>query len=203
MQEITDGRRIGGAQHPYLIHKSIIVMAVIMGAIMVGGDAPLIAGLGAGFMLLTRRLKPNKVYACIDFNLLVIFIGLFVIIGGVEHSGLMSWVMNSLGIEHIENFSLFALLTLVFSNIFSNVPAVLLLKFFIPSGANHLWWAGMAIFSTFAGNLTLVGSIANLIVAEMAKREGIDISFKEYLKIGFPLTLLLSGMTLLYFFLIM
>jgi Na+/H+ antiporter NhaD/arsenite permease-like protein len=196
---IANAALIGGPQHSYLIRKSLIVMGLIMLGILVGGDAPLIAGLGAGFMLITRRLKPNKVYASIDFNLLVIFIGLFVIIGGVEHSGLMGWSLRSLGIAHLTNFPLFAALTLVFSNIFSNVPAVLLLKFLIPTGATHLWWAGMAVFSTFAGNLTLVGSIANLIVAEMAKREGIHLSFNDYLKVGLPLTLLLSGVSLIYF----
>jgi Na+/H+ antiporter NhaD/arsenite permease-like protein len=180
-----------GVYHQYLIGKSLLVMLVIAVGFLAGVDTVMIASLGAGFLLMTRRLKPNKVYASIDFNLLVIFCGLFIIMGGVEQSGLMKWLLQELHFLNFKQFSVFSILTIVLSNIFSNVPAVLLLKFLIPAGTGKLWWAGMAIFSTIAGNLILTGSMANLIVAESAKREGVRISFFDYLKVGLPLTLLL------------
>lgn len=167
-------------------------MLVIAVGFLTGVDTVMIASLGAGYLLMTRRLKPNKVYASIDFNLLVIFCGLFIIMGGVEHSGLMKWFLRELDFLNFKQFSVFSILTVLLSNIFSNVPAVLLLKFLIPAGTGKLWWAGMAIFSTIAGNLTLTGSMANLIVVESAKREGVKISFFDYLKVGLPITLLLS-----------
>jgi Na+/H+ antiporter NhaD/arsenite permease-like protein len=182
---------LDAAYHPYLIKKCLLTMAVIAIGFLAGVDTVVISSLGAGYLLITRRLKPNKVYASIDFNLLVIFCGLFVIIGGVEHSGLMKWLLGELHFVNLKQFSVFSILTVILSNIFSNVPAVLLLKFLIPVSAGKLWWTGMAIFSTIAGNLTLTGSMANLIVVEIAKREGVKISFYDYLKVGFPLTILL------------
>jgi len=189
---------LDGAYHRYLVGKCLITMLVIAIGFLAGVDTVMIASLGAGYLLMTRRLKPNQVYASIGFNLLVIFSGLFIIIGGVEHSGLMKWLLKELDFLNFKQFSIFTILTIVLSNIFSNVPAVLLLKFLIPSGTAKLWWAGMAIFSTVAGNLTLTGSMANLIVAESAKREGVKISFYDYLKVGFPLTVLLCAICFWY-----
>lgn len=149
----------------------------------------MIASLGAAYLLVTRRLKPNKIYSGIDYNLLVIFGGLFVVMGGVEHSGLMNRLMDFI---NFKGFMSFSIVTVLLSNLFSNVPAVMLLKSFIPAGGGSIWWIGLGVFSTIAGNLTVTGSIANLIVVESAKREGINISFFEYLKVGFPLTIVLT-----------
>jgi Na+/H+ antiporter NhaD/arsenite permease-like protein len=181
--------------HRYLIGKCLFTMAVIAAGFLASVDTVIVASLGAGYLLMTRRLKPNKVYASIDFNLLVIFSGLFIIIGGVEHSGLMKWILQQFHFFNLGQFSMFSILTVILSNIFSNVPAVLLLKFLVPAAGGQLWWTGMAIFSTIAGNLTLTGSMANLIVVEIAKREGVKVSFYDYLKVGFPLTILLIGIT--------
>ncbi|HEX3048985.1 MAG TPA: anion transporter [Bacillota bacterium] len=196
--ELAPCQPLNGIYHGYLVGKSLLTMIIIAIGFLAGVDTVIMAGLGAGYLLITRRLKPNKVYAGIDFNLLVIFTGLFVIIGGVEHSGLMNWLIHQLRFVNFKHFFVFSILTVVLSNIFSNVPAVLLLKYFIPAGAGHLWWAGMAVFSTLAGNLTLTGSIANLIVVESAKREGVKVSFLDYLKVGFPLTVLLVVISLVY-----
>lgn len=120
----------------------------------------------------------------------MVFIGLFVIVGGVEKSGLITYAMGLLPAGEIRSVSLFALATLILSNLVSNVPAVLLLKLFLPAGEAAVWWKALALFSTLAGNLTITGSIANLIVVEIAKRQGVAISAKDYLKVGFPLTLI-------------
>jgi len=197
--ELSMCQPLEGIYHRYLVGKSLLTMVGIAIGFLAGVDTVVIASLGAGYLLITRRLKPNKVYAGIDFNLLVIFTGLFVIIGGVEHSGLINWLINKLRFVNFKQFLVFNILTVVLSNIFSNVPAVLLLKYFIPAGTGKLWWAGMAVFSTFAGSLTLTGSIANLIVVEIAKHEGVKLSFYDYLKVGFPLTILLIMISLIYF----
>ena len=187
-----------GVMHKYLIKKGLVVVIVVLAGFLIGFDPAIVASLGAAYLLITRRIKPNKIYTGIDFNLLIIFIGLFVIIGGVENSGLFSLLIQLPWIERIQSLPVFALLTVTLSNIVSNVPAVMLLKHLIPLQAGHVWWAALAIFSTLAGNLTLTGSIANLIVAELAKKEKIDLSFSTYLKIGFPLTICLVLMALIY-----
>jgi len=190
---------VSGAFHPYLIKKGLVVVGFILAGFLTGFNPAVVASLGAAFLLLTRRVKPAKVYAGIDFNLLVIFIGLFVIIGGVEHSGLLVRLINPHFIGSFLTLPVFAILTVLLSNIVSNVPAVMLLKFFIPSNDGYVWWAAMAVFSTLAGNLTLTGSIANLIVVELAKKKDIEISFSTYLKIGFPLTVTMIIIGLVYF----
>jgi Na+/H+ antiporter NhaD/arsenite permease-like protein len=83
------------------------------------------------------------------------------------------------------------LVTAVLSNIVSNVPAVLVLKPFIAGLADpQRAWLVVAMASTLAGNFTLVGSVANLIVAERAKARGVAIDFWSYFKVGAPLTLI-------------
>ncbi len=174
--------------HFYLVAKSIFILSAILAAYICGYDLALASSLGGAALLITRRVKPNKVYTSIDFNLLVIFIGLFVIIAGVERSGLAGFVFDRLLFSGFGNVGVFAAVTLVLSNLVSNVPAVLLMKFSIPVENAEFWWKALALFSTLAGNLTVSGSIANLIVVEMAKRDNISVTAGDYFKAGFPLT---------------
>jgi len=120
----------------------------------------------------------------------MLFIGLFVVIGGVEQAGLdrafFDW-LKPVGVTTLAGLTITAA---VLSNLISNVPAVMLFTRVVP----HLpspgtAWLVLAMASTLAGNLTLLGSIANLIVAEGARREGIRIGFVDYLKVGVPVTL--------------
>lgn len=193
--ELTGGEPLRNCGHRYLMGKSMVVALFILAGFIFGREPAVIAGLGAACLLVTRRVKPDKVYAGIDFNLLVMFCGLFIVMGGVEQSGLMNRIMEIL---HFKSFAAFSLVTIALSNVFSNVPAVMLLKSFIPAGGGGIWWIGLGIFSTLAGNLTVAGSVANLIVVESARREGINISFWEYFKTGFPLTVAVSITALAY-----
>ena len=182
--------------HPYLVGKSLLALGFIVAAYISGVELVLAASLGAALLLITRRVNPNKVYVGIDFNLLVIFSGLFVIVGGVEKSGLMEYVVRWLPMSALTDLRLFAILTMIVSNIVSNVPAVLLLKFFVSVENAELWWKSLAIFSTLAGNLTITGSVANLIVAEIAKRNNVLITARDYVKAGFPLTLVTTAVAM-------
>jgi Na+/H+ antiporter NhaD/arsenite permease-like protein len=185
----------------YLMTKSLATTILILAGFILGGDPVIVSSLGASYLLLTRRIKPNRIYTSIDFNLLVIFAGLFVVIGGVENSGLINWLMHQMHLDKITSFPVFTVATITFSNIVSNVPAVMLLKFLIPGQNPDIWWTSLGIFSTIAGNLTLTGSVANLIVVEIAKRNHIRVGFLDYLKVGFPLTVFLTACGLAYFYL--
>jgi len=199
---LPDYQAMGGIRHDFLIKKSLFATALILAGFILGAEPVLVASLGASWLLMTRRLKPNRVYASIDFNLLIIFCGLFVVIGGVEASGLAGWLLEHLAVDQFSGLPFFTAVTVILSNIVSNVPAVLLLKFLIPVQNPEIWWTALGIFSTIAGNLTLTGSVANLIVVEIAKGENIAVSFRDYLRAGLPLTLflILSGLAYLYFF---
>lgn len=184
--------------HKYLLAKTLLVLALIIAFYLWGIDLSLTASLGAAFLLISTRIKPNRVYEDIDFNLLIMFIGLFIIMSGVEKSGLLNLINGYLSIEYMKEIPLFAVMSIILSNIVSNVPAVLLLKYYILPDEQILWQV-LALFSTIAGNLTVFGSIANLIVLEVAKKQGIEISSKEYFKIGFPLTIILAIISVMWF----
>lgn len=197
--QISEFQPITGVVHKYLVKKGLITVVIVLAGFVMGFNPAIVASLGAAYLLITRRINPDKIYVGIDFNLLIIFIGLFVIIGGVEQSGMLKILINSPWINEFQSLSVFSLLTVALSNIVSNVPAVMLLKFLIPPETGYIWWASLAVFSTIAGNLTLTGSMANLIVAEIAKKENVTISFRTYLKIGLPLTIFMVIIALVYF----
>ena len=185
--------RLDGTIHGYLMTKSLIIFLLVFFCYLMGMELAVAAGFGAALSLLTRRVNPDKVYAGIDFNLLLMFCGLFIIVDGVEKSGLLQYSLEQFAFLKVESLGSFSLLTILLSNLVSNVPAVLLLRFFIPSEQPEIWWKCLALFSTIAGNLTITGSMANLIVAEAAKRQGIRMGAAAYMQIGFPVTILLSA----------
>ncbi len=145
--------------------------------------------IGASFLLFTRRLKPEKVFNEINWTLLVFFSGLFILTKSMETSGIINYIQKFVGTFANKSIAEISIISALLSNVISNVPAVLLLEPFIRNCANtHKYWITLAMSTTFAGNLTLLGSVANLIVAESAKLRGISLDFKEYLKIGIPIT---------------
>jgi Na+/H+ antiporter NhaD/arsenite permease-like protein len=149
-----------------------------------------VAIVGGAFLLLTRRVNPGKLYREIDWPLLVMFGGLFIVIAGFEKAVVTPETAASISRLHLDNALALAGVTAVLSNLVSNVPAVLVLKPFVPnlSDPQHAWLV-IAMASTLAGNFTVVGSVANLIVAHRASNRGIAISFWAYFKVGAPLTL--------------
>ena len=189
-----------GAVHHALMIKTMAAVAVMLVAFLAGVPIALVAIGGAAYCLLTRRVNPDKVYREIDWGLLVLFTGLFVVIGGLEASGLAGETLGWAGAAGLYRPSVLTVVTAVLSNLVSNVPAVLLFKTVIPTfGEPTRAWLLLAMASTLAGNLTIQGSVANLIVVEQARGAGIQIGFLEYSKVGVPLTVvtLLVGWLLL------
>jgi len=156
-------------------------------------NAPIpLAALGAAsFLLFTRRLKPERVFKEVDWSILVFFSGLFIVTASIETSGLLNYLLEYAGEFLRGGIITLSLSSAVLSNLVSNVPAVMLIKPLIPLLENpDIGWLILAMATTFAGNFTLLGSVANLIVAETAKHNGVHLSFKEYLKAGIPIMIL-------------
>jgi Na+/H+ antiporter NhaD/arsenite permease-like protein len=176
--------------HRPLMLKTLAVMAVMVALFFLGQPVAKVAIVGGAFLLLTRRVKPEKIYIEIDWPLLVMFVGLFVVVAGFEKMVVTPEVAAAIGQLRLDNKFMLGAVTAVSSNIVSNVPAVLLLKPFVPSlpDPQHAWLV-IAMTATLAGNFTLVGSVANLIVAQRAKARGVEIGFWIYFKVGAPLTL--------------
>jgi Na+/H+ antiporter NhaD/arsenite permease-like protein len=187
---VTAGIEAPVAVHYPLMIKTVAAVAVMLVAFLAGVPIALVAIAGAAYTLLTRRVNPNKVYREIDWKLLVLFTGLFVLTGGAERAGLADEILTSPLAAGLERPAVLTSVTAVLSNLVSNVPAVLLFKPLVPKFAEPTRaWLVLAMASTLSGNLTILGSVANLIVVEAARSAGIRVSFVEYCRVGVPLTL--------------
>lgn len=144
----------------------------------------------AGALLCSRRLKTREILGLVDWHLIMLFCALFVVIQGVSQNHYPNMVVNQLQALGTDLHNLMTLtgVSTVLSNLFSNVPATMLLVRFLDTG-NPVEWYTLAVSSTFAGNLVIIGSIANLIVVEQASNYGIKITFREHAAVGIPVTL--------------
>jgi Na+/H+ antiporter NhaD/arsenite permease-like protein len=174
-----------------LLRKSLLATALMLAAFVLGAPIPLAALGAAALLLVTRRLKPQRVFVEIDWALLVFFAGLFVVTGAIETTGLTGQLFAVAQPLAQRGVAALTLVSMVLSNLVSNVPAVLLFRPLIPQFPDPARaWLTLAAATTLAGNLTLLGSVANLIVAETARQRGVVLGFGEYLKAGVPITLL-------------
>jgi Na+/H+ antiporter NhaD/arsenite permease-like protein len=182
---------------PLLIKSSLAALAAVV--LFAAGVAVSNVALGVGaWLLITRRVRPEKVYRDIDWTLLVLFIGLFVVVGGLEATGIDRELFAALRPLRLDHPLPLGLATTLLSNLVSNVPAVMVLKPFVNNlEHSRQAWLTVAATSTLAGNLTPLGSVANLIVIEQARRAGVEVSFGTYVRIGVPLTLLTLGVAVL------
>lgn len=186
---VPEGQRV--RLYRPLLWKIAVVLPVMLVLFFVGVPVPLATFLAAGALLVTRRLKSERVFATIDWGLLVFFAALFVVTGSLEAQHLTDQLFALLQPLAGAGLAAFGLVTAVLSNLISNVPAVLLLQHVVRAYANpQRAWLMLAAASTLAGNLTLLGSVANLIVAELAGRWGVRLSFREHLRVGVPVTVL-------------
>lgn len=173
-----------------LLIKTLIVAGALLAAFLAGAPIAMASFLAASFLLITRRHMPHVVFAEFDWSLLVFFAGLFVVSGSLETSGVTATLVDLNRLAQGANIWNLSGITGVLSNLISNVPAVLLLRPVVANMENaRLGWLTVAMASTLAGNLTLLGSVANLIVAETAERWRVDLSFWEYTKSGIIITI--------------
>lgn len=166
-----------------LIFKGSWVTVALLAAFLLGYPLAQASLVAAGILLWSRRLRSERFFLRVDWELLVMFSGLFMVTAAVKALGLLAPLQPLAG-------SPWGLMwvTVGLSNLISNVPAVLLPHPLIASGDTQGWLL-LAAASTLAGNLALLGSVANLIVAEAARREGYRLSFVEHLRFGLPLAL--------------
>lgn len=169
---------------PGLLKKTILITIGLLFAFAWGlplGESALVA---AALLLITRRIKAEKVLKQIDWNLLVMFSGLFILTRAVRDLDFLAFFQPFTN----SSWGLLGAIALL-SNLISNVPAVLLMQPLINHNDTNAWLL-LAAGSTLAGNLTLFGSVANLIVAEAAHQKGYQLTFKEHLRLGIPLTII-------------
>jgi Na+/H+ antiporter NhaD/arsenite permease-like protein len=145
----------------------------------------------AGYLLISRRLATRTMLGVVDWHLLVLFGGLFVVTDALSSTGLPDRAMTWLIASGLDAGSLAVLtpLTLLGANTIGNVPLVVLLLAVFPTLSEGAYYA-LAVLSTLAGNLLVVGSLANIIAVERARDAGVFLSFAEHARCGVPITLL-------------
>ena len=172
--------------------KGLIVATALL-VIFLFTDWPreVAALVGAGLLLLSRRFHSSHVMGFVDWELLILFIGLFVVNHAFQSTGLAGLAVDWLANQgfHLGDTGPLFVISVGLSNLVSNVPAVMLL---LPHLKTPEAGVTLALVSTLAGNLLLVGSIANLIVADLASKQGICIDWRQHATIGLPVT----GLTL-------
>jgi len=194
--EFARGARLTAPSTPIRLHRVLMWRALAGTALVISlffaGQPPAkVAIIVGGLLLLTRRVRSERVYAQIDWSLLLMFAGLFIIVAGAEHSLLSGEVIAAAGQLHLGRLPVLSAMTAILSNLVSNVPAVVVLRPFIEGLRDQeRAWLTVAMASTLAGNLTVLGSIANLIVVQRAAASGIVIGLWDYCRVGVPLALL-------------
>ncbi len=194
--EFREPRRLEAPPQEPVLHRWLLIKALTatLGAVIAffAGVPPAEAAIVAGsLLLLTRRLKPQRIFVEVDWPLLLMFAGLFVVVRGLEQAAFTPAVLAAVRGLQLDRPAVLALVSAMLSNLVSNVPAVLLLKPFVPGLADpQRAWLVLAMASTLAGNFTIAGSVANLIVVERARRSGVTISFWRHFRLGAPVTVL-------------
>lgn len=171
-----------------------VASALVLAFVFTAWPREVVALTGAGVLLLSRKLHSRKMLGLVDWELLVLFIGLFIVNHALQKTGLPAQLVADLaaaGLSLQQPAPLFAA-TFVLSNVVSNVPAVMLL---LPVAQHELAGVTLALVSTLAGNLFIVGSIANIIVVDAAARRGVVIDWRRHAAIGVPVTLATLAIT--------
>ncbi len=194
-REFAPSAQVKVAEQPVRVDRGLMWKAIIVALAMIamffgGWPVPKVALVAGAVLLITRRVNPEDVYRGIDWGLLVLFAGLFIVIAGMERTSLATEFSAQAQRLHLDNVFLLSGFSAALSNLVSNVPAVLVFKPFISHLANPARaWLTLAMSSTLAGNLTLLGSVANLIVVEQARHK-VRIGFWEHFRVGGPLAIL-------------
>jgi len=172
------------------VGKGALATAALLA--MFAGPLPYVTGvlIVAGVLLISRRLATREILGLVDWHLLVLFAGLFVVTGALAATGLPATLLAEATERGLKPTSLPAMvtITLVGSNTIGNVPAVVLLLAVLPDLPAEASYR-LAVLSTLAGNLLVVGSLANIIVVERARQAGVTLGFAEHARCGVPITL--------------
>ncbi|MBI4519242.1 MAG: anion transporter [Gemmatimonadetes bacterium] len=166
----------------------VVLTWLVLAFLLTPAPRYVLALAAAGVLLTSRRMATTELLGLVDWHLLVLFMGLFVVNDALAASGALdaalTWLRGA-GVDLAHPTWLLGV-TVVLSNLVSNVPAVMLL---LPTSSHPLAGPILALASTLAGNLIVVGSIANIIVVDQAKRLGLQIGWAEHARTGVPVTL--------------
>ncbi|MCP8304175.1 MAG: anion transporter [archaeon] len=169
----------------------LFTMSLFFLSSYIGLNISMIALVGSALMLIFARIKPSNIISKVNWVLLLFFVGLFVVIGGATKAGIFDTLLNEINLSpNVEGILSLNIFSASISQIVSNVPLTMLVIPLIRNIEGNVLWISLAAGSTLGGNATLIGAVANIIVAEEADKKGVRVSFKEFLKAGVLVTAL-------------
>lgn len=173
--------------------KGLVILVLVIGLFFSPVPKEIVALAAAGIHLASPKFRTDDLLGLVEWPILILFMGLFVVTGAMQSAGygdqVIRWLDHSgfnLAVPHN-----LALATVVLSNLINNAAAVMLLIKVIPLDPTHAYV--LALANSFGGSLLLIGSVSNLIVVQQARQMGIDISFRDFAKLGIPVTLVALG----------
>lgn len=192
-------------EHPLLLYGGTVTMISILISFFFVQDIAFVPFIGAAILLfitpILSNVDPRKIIKDVDWGIILFFVGLFIVLEGVNVSGILSDMIKLFNDYNMPLSSPLWYVTFVtvLSNLVSNVPAVMLLS---PITHGTRFWLSLAMSSTLAGNATIIGAAANIIVLEIANVYGIEIDWLRFSRVGIPVTVLTITLgTLILFFL--
>jgi len=187
----TDSYTYNYSSMKYSLPVFALVIALFFANGRIGFSIPLISLFGASLILIFGKIKPSEVIKKIDWVLILFFSTLFIVVHGIEKTGVIQNVINGWTISpDLHGIGVIHGLSLILSQIVSNVPFTILMLPILKSPGNDIIWLSLASASTIAGNATIIGAMANIIVVESAEKLNVKISFFEFLRSGFVVTIL-------------
>lgn len=213
MEKIMQLNERESIKDPSLLKKSLFVLTlVILGFFfhgMLGMEGATIAIFGAGMLLFLDNKNPERVLHEVEWTTIFFFIGLFILVGGLEHVGVIGWAAGKLLALTHGSLSLTAYIILwggaFFSAFVDNIPFVATMIPLVQDmgstfqNLNPIWWS-LALGACLGGNGTLVGASANLVVAGMAGKSGYKIKFSEFMKIGLVIMVISIAISNIYLY---
>ncbi|MBI5267456.1 MAG: anion transporter [candidate division Zixibacteria bacterium] len=168
--------------------KAVLTTSILMSLFLfTPWPRDILAVTAAGVLLASRKLTSRSMLGQVDWQLLVLFAGLFIVNHALSASGILQTMVTFLqtqGMDLHQPVTLF-MTVVVLSNVVSNVPSTMLL---LPSATHPLAGPILGMAGTFAGNLFIVGSIANIIVVEQARLLNVRITWRDHARVGIPVT---------------
>lgn len=179
-----------------LIIFLLVIIGFFFGKIF-SFSIPLVALAGAALIVLFSKSEPEKILQGVDWSLLLFFASLFIVVTSVKDAGILDGLLQIKLQDNLQGIIFIYVLSLVLSQVLSNVPYVILMLPLLQVVGSEVLYLHLAASSTIAGNFTIIGAMANLIVIEQAAKEGVTISSKTFLKIALPSTILTLVLSIL------
>ena len=178
--------------------KGLVILVVVVGLFFSRVPREIIALAAAGIHLASRRFRTEDLLGLVDWPILILFMGLFVVAGAFQSTGcgdrVVQWLAGS-GFN-LDTPANLVLTTAVLSNLINNAAAVMLLLKVVPLSQPVMAYI-LALANSFGGSLIIIGSVSNIIVVQQAREMGITVSFGDFARLGIPVTLAaLAGLIL-------